>query len=327
VARRDTVDVKMANIQIALNEVSKTIMKQVVKVIADVAPRHNVSDVDAFTQEMLSALGFGESEKMVVEKAVKTKVAKPKKEPKEPSVDGSVEESEGGKSSGRKRVVSKKMKESFMAMEGATEEKLKEAMKAYKEAVEVDSFDALSREMLGLAVAEVVEKKAKAKKEPKEPKEKKAKKPKDESGRFTPNTTSRKLFKTIVEESGGDWKTVLECNLVKFIEDLSEEQFASASIQGHMRAYVATLLPAAPVVAAGGGGGGSARDAKAEMEADSEKEADEDDEDMEEFTFDGEELLIGVTSGKIYQHTAEAGDVLVGVAGKGRFKKVSKPKA
>jgi len=319
------VDVKMANIQIALNEVSKTIMKQVVKVIADVAPRHNVSDVDAFTQEMLSALGFGEEVEKPAKKAGKMVLAVAAAAPAEGSV-----KSEGEKSSGRKRVVSKKMKEAFMALEGATEAKLKEAMTAYKEAAEVDSFDALARQMLGLAV-EVVAEKPKKEKKPKGEK----KPAKEKSGRFSPNTTSRKLFKTIVEESGGDWKTVLECNLVKFIEDLTEEQFASASIQGHMRAYVATLVAAAApveekeeVVAAGGGGwggaaGGSARDAK----ADTEEEEDEDDEDMEEFKFDGEELLIGVKTGKIYQHTAEAGDVLVGVAGKGRFKKVSKPKA
>ena len=203
----------MASIQ---TDISKTIMKQITKVIADVAPRHEISDVEAFTQEILAGLGFGENPK---------KEAKVKKEK-----DGSVVSD--GTTSGRKRVVSKKMKEAFLALDGADEEKLKEAMKAYKEAAEVDSFDALSRQLLGLDAAPVPE-----------PKVKKEKKQKvEKSARFTPNTTSRKLFKTIVEESGGDWKTILECNLTKFIDDLSDEEFASASIQGHMRAYVATVV-------------------------------------------------------------------------------------
>ena len=302
-------------------------MKQVTKVIADVAPRHQISDVEAFTQEILAGLGFGES---------------PKKEAKEK--DGSVV-SDGA--SGRKRVVSKKMKEAFLALEGADEEKLKEAMKSYKEAAEVDSFDALDRQMLGLTLAPAPE--------PKVKKEKKAKV--EKSARFTPNTTSRKLFKTIVEESGGDWKTILECDLTKFIDGLTDEEFASASIQGHMRAYVATVVAAkaaaAPVVdwfaekpleelaekqkakaavvpekkpvekkkaaeTPPNGGAGKASSPPPD---------EDDDEDMEEIEFDGETLMIGVKSGKIYQTTEEAGDVLIGVAGKGRFKKVVKPSA
>jgi hypothetical protein len=51
-----------------------------------------------------------------------------------------------------------------------------------------------------------------------------------------------------------------------------------------------------------------------------------DDEDLEPLEFDGEKLLfIGLTSGKVFRQTEDAGDVLIGVAGRGRFKDVKIP--
>jgi hypothetical protein len=44
-----------------------------------------------------------------------------------------------------------------------------------------------------------------------------------------------------------------------------------------------------------------------------------DDEDLLEFDFEDETLLRGEKTGKIYRSTEEAGDVLIGYAGKGRF--------
>ena len=53
-----------------------------------------------------------------------------------------------------------------------------------------------------------------------------------------------------------------------------------------------------------------------------------DDEDLEPLEFDGEKLLfIGLTSGKVFRQTEDAGDVLIGIAGQGRFKDVKIPTA
>jgi len=254
--------------------ITQTIANQIKIAVEKVASSHKIENTAAFVQDILSELGL-------------TGVV-----PQEKKKAGSV----AGSESGRKRVVSKKMKESFMALPGATDEKLKEVMKAYKDAAEVDSFDAFARRHLA---GDEEPKKEEPKEEKKEEKkEKKARAKKEKSGRFTPNATSRKLFKTIVDESGVENGSELEKELVAHIEGLSDECFASASIQGHMRAFIATKTS-------------------------SKEEAPEDeDEDLEDFDFEGEMLLKGVTSGKIYQTTEESGDVLIGQAGKGRFKSV-----
>lgn len=277
-----------------LEDVARTLGKQLTAVLKDLAPRHGISDVDSLTQDLLVGLGLVE---------LKVSVSK-KKSVAEKSVD---EESSTGEKK-KKRVVSKKMKESFLKLEGATEEKLAEAMKQYKEAEDVESFDSISRKVLGLdAAAEAAAApKAKAKKESKK---------KEKSGRFDKWTpTSSKLFKTIVEESGGVLSEELKKEFVEYVEALSDEDFASASVQGHMRAFVTTKFVQSNAV----GGGPVITEEKKEEEKD-------DDEDQEEFEFEGETLWIGVKSGKIFRPTEEAGDVLVGHAGKGRFKSVKKP--
>ena len=274
--------------QVSIDALAKTLMKQVTDVVKAVAPRHDVKDADALAQDILVGLGL-------VELKVSTKKTKSVKS-----------ESEGGSEgdSKRKRVVSKKMKDAYLAMEGATEENLKDTIKAYKAAEEVESFEAFARSRLGAAPEE------KPAEEEKKPRKKAEKKPKAEkSGRFDKWTpTSKKLFKTIVEESGGVVNEDIQKELTTYIEGLSDEDFAAASIQGHMRAFVTTKF--------------------APAKEDTEEALfgkEEEDEDMEEFVFEEETLLIGVTSGKIYQESVGGGDILVGIAGKGRFKNVKKP--
>jgi hypothetical protein len=250
--------------------ITQTIANQIKIAVEKVASSHKIENTAAFVQDILSELGL-------------TGVT-----PQEKKKAGSV----AGSESGRKRVVSKKMKEGFMALPGATEEKLKEVMKAYKDAAEVDSFDAFARRSLA------GDEEPKEEEPKQEKKEKKPRAKKEKSGRFTPNATSRKLFKTIVDESGVENGSELEKELVAHIEGLSDECFASASIQGHMRAFIATKT------------------------SPKEEAPEDEDEDLEDFDFEGEMLLKGVTSGKIYQTTEESGDVLIGQAGKGRFKSV-----
>ena len=327
--------IKMSTtIQTTLENVAKTMVKQIAEVIKTVAPRHGVAvaDVEQMTQEIMVGLGLVELKITNVKKIKST---------------GSVSSDGGGS---RKRVVSKKMKEAYMKIEGSTEESLKTVIAAYKLADKdtVISFDAFctsatkeatkeaetkvceikvkapkekktkavakkevaekevvvaEKDVAVVAEKEVVaeEKKVVVKKAPKEKKEPKAKK--EKSGRFDKwNPTSTKLFKTIVEESGGAVTEELRSAQVKYIEDLSDEDFASASIQGHFRAFVTTKI----VVNCGAG--------KEEKVAES-----DDDEDLEEIEFEDEKLLRGSKSGKIFRPTEEAGDVLIGHAGKGRF--------
>lgn len=306
-------------IQTTLENVAKTMVKQIAEVIKTVAPRHGVAvaDVEQMTQEIMVGLGLAE---LKITNVKKIKSA------------GSVSSDGGGS---RKRVVSKKMKEAYMKIEGSTEESLKTVIAAYKLADKdtVISFDAFctsatkeaTKEEAETKVCEIKvkapkekkpkkvvaeekevvaeEKKVVVEKAKKEPKEKKAPKAKKEkSGRFDKwNPTSTKLFKTIVEESGGAVTEELRSAQVKYIEDLSDEDFASASIQGHFRAFVTTKI----VVNCGAG-----KEEKVESD---------DDEDLEEIEFEDEKLLRGSKSGKIFRPTEEAGDVLIGHAGKGRF--------
>lgn len=269
--------------QVSIDALAKTLMKQVTDVVKSVAPRHDVKDADALAQDILVGLGLVE----LNVSAKKTKSVK--------------SESEGGSEgeSKRKRVVSKKMKDAYLKLEGATEENLKDTIKAYKDAEEVESFEAFARSRLGAAPEEKPA-------EEKKPRKKAEKKPKAEkSGRFDKWTpTSKKLFKTIVEESGGVVNEDIQKELVTYIEGLTDEDFAAASIQGHMRAFVTTKFAPAP--------------------KEEEPPAEDAEEEQEELDFEGETLWIGCTSGKIFRQE-DGVDILIGQAGKGRFKNVKKP--
>jgi hypothetical protein len=260
------------SVQKAMNAMTKTMAKTVAEVVNAVAEKHKLEDPDALAQDILIGLGL-------VDVADGGSV-KPEKE--------------------RKRVVSKKMKENFMKLEGATEAKLKDAIKLYKDTKDVDSFDALSSRVLGIEV----------KVDEKKPKEKKVK---EKSGRFDKWTpTAVKLYKTIVEESGAVLNDELKKEFCTYVEGLTDVDFAASSLQGHMRSFITEKMNET-VVRSGGG-------ARPPV-----KEAEVEEEDAEEFDFEGEMLWIGVKSGKITRETDEAGSVLVGHAGKGRFKNVAKP--
>jgi len=94
----------------AIDELAKTLLKQLPLVINTVAPRHNVSDVDSFTHDVLAGLGHAP----------------------EPA----------------KRVVSAKMKKTFLEQAGANEDILKKAIQEYKQASEVVSFQHFAAQYL-----------------------------------------------------------------------------------------------------------------------------------------------------------------------------------
>jgi hypothetical protein len=108
-------------------------------------------------------------------------------------------------SNDRKRTVSKKMKDTFLAMEGGSEESLKSAMKVYKAAdqAQIDAWggkwDAFARAFLA---GECTPVKAKAPAKAKADAPKKAAAPKAAKN-FTWTPSAKKLFAEVVEGNGG----------------------------------------------------------------------------------------------------------------------------
>lgn len=225
-----------------------------------------------------------------------------------------------GKDAGRARVVSKKMQESFLALataHGKTAEEaavlFEQAKKQYKEMTQAEldslggSFDSFSKSLLGLQE----EKKEKPKKEKKE-------KAPSRIDRWTP-TLTRTLTK-IVEESGGQMTDDLKKQFHAWVDALSAEEFASCALEGQMRKWVLTkrmvedkASDPAPSEVRGGSGGAASGPSEEEEE-----------EELEEIQFEGETLMIGVKTGKIFRPSS-SGDIWVGNAGVGRFSDVKKP--
>ena len=228
----------------------------------------------------------------------------------------------------RKRTVSKKMKDEFEAA-GGDEKQLKAAMKAYKAASDEQvavGWAAFSAPFRGgaapaaaapAAPAPVTPPKKAAAAEPvvapaAPAKEKKPRAKSEKNFAWTPS--AKKLFAETVEASGGTLSDLLKDRFAAHVNALTPDAYKVLAAVGHMRKF----LTAAPVAEA-------AEPAPAAAAAAA--PAADDDEDMESFEFEGEELFIGVTSGKVYRQTESSGDQLIGVAGEGRFKDVKKPAA
>ena len=214
--------------------------------------------------------------------------------------------------SDRKRTVSKKMKDEFAAA-GGDDKQLKAAMKAYKAASDDQvavGWAAFAAAFRGAAPPATP---AKAKKpQPAKPDAPK-KEPKAKAERnFTWTPAAKKLFAETVEASGGTVSDMLKDRFAAHANAMTPEQFKVLAAVGHMRAFL--TKPAEPAE-------------PAEPAAPAAAPAADDDEDMESFEFEGEELFIGLSSGKVYRQSEGAGDVLIGVAGQGRFKDVKVPAA
>jgi hypothetical protein len=216
----------------------------------------------------------------------------------------------------RKRTVSKKMKDTFLAMEGGTEESLKAAMKVYKSAdqAQIDAWgskwDAFARAFLAGECAPA--KKATTTPTKKAPKAAAAAPgaPKKEARNFTWTPTAKKLFTEAVEGGGGAVSDLLKDQFATHVNAMTAEDYKVLAPVGHMRAFVASKSPvpaAAPAAA--------------------EDDDDDEEEDLEELDFEGEKLSIGVKSGNIYRQTENSGDVKIGVAGAGKFAGVKIPSA
>jgi hypothetical protein len=220
------------------------------------------------------------------------------------SVSSSVGDTKSAANADRKRTVSKKMKDSFLAMEGGTEDTLKAAMKVYKNAdqAQIDAWggkwDSFARAFLAGECTPV--KKSKA--APAAPAKEKAPK---EAKNFTWTPTAKKLFTETVEGGGGKVTDALKDEFAAHVNAKTADDFKVLAPVGHMRAFVASKSPSAVAP----------------------PEDNHDDEDLEDIEVEGETLTIGVKSGKIYRATEDSGDVQIGVAGQGKFKDVKIPSA
>ena len=225
------------------------------------------------------------------------------------SVSSSVGDTKSAVSADRKRTVSKKMKDTFLAMEGGTEDSLKAAMKVYKNAdqTQIDAWggkwDSFARAFLAGECTPVKKSKT-APAAPGAPKKEKAA-PK-EARNFTWTPTAKKLFTETVEGGGGKVTDALKDEFAAHVNAKTVDDYKVLAPVGHMRAFVASKSPSAEVVA---------------------PEDNDDDEDLEEIEVEGETLTIGVKSGKIFRATEDSGDVQIGVAGQGKFKDVKIPSA
>jgi len=303
------------------------------------------ADVEAFTHSLLARLGLrSEGEVLMMKSVSKMRTAlaaspdlsddelltltapaaaAPAAAPAAatPAVSAPASVVSDGEAKDRKRTVSKKMKDTFLAMEGGTEESLKSAMKVYKAAdqAQIDAWggkwDAFARAFL--AGECVLAKKARAPPKPKaaataaDP-DAPAKAPKEKVAKnFTWTPTAKKLFTETVEGGGSTVSDALKDEFATHVNAMSADDFKVLAPVGHMRAFVAGK---APVVA-------PAPASSAEVVENF------DDEDLEVIEVDGEELTIGVKSGYIFRATEDSGDVKIGVAGQGKFKDVKIPSA
>ena len=242
----------------------------------------------------------------------------------------------GGETKERKRTVSKKMKDTFLEMEGGDEESLKAAMKVYKAAdqAQIDAWggkwDAFARAFLAgecTPVKKTPAKKAPAKKaaDPDAPVKEKA--PKVVKN-FTWTPTAKKLFTEVVEGNGGTVTDALKTEFATHVNGMDSEEYKAIAPVGHVRAFIAGKSAAAaesPVASAAAAVIAAAAAAAAPAPAPA--AAEDDDEDLEEIEVEGETLTIGVKSGKIYRATEDSGDVQIGVAGVGKFAAVKIPSA
>jgi hypothetical protein len=261
-----------------MNHISAVLSEEISNALQVVCPMFAVEDSAKFALELMVAMGITErsspSAAAITTPPRKTTPVPPMAPQKQ-----------------RARVVSKKMKDAFLAMPGASDDKLKDIVEKYKDASQDDldaaggTFEGYAKTYLAIpaTTTEVTEKKD------------------DDKKRFSRwSPTSTKVFAEAIVANGGAVTNDLKKKFQEYVNNLNEDKFALLSIQGHMTRF-------------------------AEETFKTEKK-DDDDEDLEEFQFEDETLLIGTSSGKIYRSTPEAGDVLIGVATQGRFKDVAIPK-
>jgi hypothetical protein len=297
-----------------INNIKQAISLDITSALRRMAGAHNITDPDELALELLVHLGITDR---TIDSAVPTKgtVAPP------PTVADDGESVDSKDKKERKRTVSAKQKKDFLELEGATEENLKSIIKRYKDATQ-EAITAVmtphSKENAFILYARTILATPAPPPPVKAVKEKVAKK----KSRVAFNATELKIFKKVVESAGSTVTDELKKEFVDYATAKTDEEFAVVALEGHMRAFVDSKKQ----VRAGNGEMTPVEHMQhlGEMaDVGEEEEEEEEDEDLVEFTHNEETLLKGVASGKIYRSTTEAGDVQVGVCGKGEFKDVS----
>jgi hypothetical protein len=318
-------------------KINHIITEEITKAVRSISGMFEI-DADKFSQELLVAMGLVErttgAPVSVAPKPVKAKAAPKSKAKAETTTEVSVAVDTGDDASNeadasstdkkpRARTVSAKSKELFNALPGATPEKLKEVMKAYKEATQAD-LDSKGGDFIGFARHHLNAPAAGAGAPAPEVKEKAARKKSEKNFTWTP--ASKKIFEEIVKTSGGEVTDELKKEFAEYANAKTKDDYAALAPAGHIRAFLAAK--ASPDDLA---------DGVAKLTLDSQPEPEVkpevkpeakpvEEEEVEEFEHDGETLCIGIPSGKIYRDTA-AGLVLIGVAGQGAYKSVKIPSA
>lgn len=315
-------------------KINHIITEEITKAVRSISGMFEI-DADKFSQELLVAMGLVErttgAPVTVAPKPAKAKPApKAKVEAKaETTTEVSVAVDTGDDASNeadssstdkkpRARTVSAKSKELFNALPGATPEKLKQVMKAYKEATQSD-IDFKGGDFIGFARYQLLPAGGAGAPAP-EVKEKATRKKSEKNFTWTP--ASKKIFDEIVKSSGGEVTDELKKEFAEYANAKTNDDYAALAPAGHIRAFLAAKASPDDLAV---GVAKLTLDSQPEPEVKAEVKPVEEEE-VEEFEHDGETLCIGIPSGKIYRDTS-AGLVLIGVAGQGAYKSVKIPSA
>lgn len=297
-----------------ITTIKSIISEEITTGVHSIAGMFGIEDADKFAQELLIAMGIIDrtGSAPVVSSKPKPRAKAPAKKAEaetEAEAEAETEESSGEtktkKTATRKRTVTASAKEEFLALDGATKDLLKKVDKAYKDATD-EEISSKGGDFIGFAKAYLATPPA-----PEPPKEKavKAKRP---VKNFVWTDSAKKLFNEIVKTSGGEVTDALKTEFTLWANAKTKEEYVVIAPVGHMRTFLVTKGAEVPE----------------EVEEDvpvATKAPVAEAEDLEEFDHDGETLLIGIPSGKIYRATTGAGDQLIGVAGQGPFKSVVVP--
>jgi hypothetical protein len=287
-------------------------------------------DAGKLAQELLIGLGL-------IERTSAPPIFLPPPPPSTTEESGAEADAEDSKSDGkdkkaRTRTVSKKMKDAFLAS-GKTEDDLKKVIKAYKAASDADisaaggDFVAFAAHTLSAPAAPAPKtpepKKAKAEKTPAAPK-----KEKKEKGRVAWSAAEKKVFKEVVPNS--EVTDELKADFEAYVAVKSDEDFKAFAMAGHMRAWADSKKTQPKSESEPKTGNGEMTPAEYDLARGMQNlsvkgEEEEEEEDLEEIEIDGEQLLIGLTTGDIFTPTTSSGDIKIGRAGVGKFSSVSIP--
>jgi len=192
-----------------MNNISAVLSEEISNALQVVCPMFDVQDSAKFAVELLVAMGITErsspSAAAITTPPMKTTPVPPLAPQRQ-----------------RARVVSKKMKDAFLGMPGATEDKLKIIIEKYKDASQ-DDLDAAGGTFEGYSMKYfdiTVDKKDDDKKR---------------FSRWSPAST--KVFTEAIVANGGVVTNDIKKKFQEYVNNLNDDKFDLLSIQGHMARF------------------------------------------------------------------------------------------